>query len=573
MHNGQGHFSATYNEKLAIEGFTKMTAGNSWTFKAAVDKDTEATATVTALSANDVKVKIDAGQLPYKQAEKAVYEFKGTVTYDNVDYAVAFNVTLGAMPADQDINLGEISTVGNTTADMVENINALFKIREVINAADNNFNKDITYENYTDLTDLVKTADAKAAEKDAVTVNGTEVTSTSAAGYATIALAAGLDEDDDEVMVDASTITITKVANYENTINVVKTVKVCGINFTIKATVVTTKANFTFKPSTAFVSDDMKVNLPGNVSFKYSDAKKLKTETSVPYALNAIDLSDYVTVTIPEDYVADYQVRYTLVSNPLAKYENGAIKEWLANPESTTTPKEKFSAANLPVMPNGKVLDSHYTAIGEDVALTWRTDMREMTYEIALVSKTKVDADNDGSADDDNVIDSFEVTLVVPELLTLTASDVTVNCFNGNVENKSANVIAGLNLVDVNGNTAYNPYALNLDQIWNGYDVKVATDGSITSRTITSDTFFNVYGQDIAVVEPAKVKAYIGDEDVTASVNPSVTENGTVTLNPQSGAIQKPVTVKVPVKVTYLYDEYGTKAETATVNVVFNPQR
>ncbi len=201
------------------------------------------------------------------------------------------------------------------------------------------------------------------------------------------------------------------------------------------------------------------------------------------------------------------------------------------------------------------------------IKLEWRSDLREMTYEIALVSATKVTNEDDETVD--NVFASFEITLVIEDLLTLTTNDVTVNCYKGNVEGKSANIVAGVNLVDAAGNTAYNPYALNVDQIWNGYEVKVDANGNLTSRTIKPDTFFNAYGQSFKFDE--NVKAFIGEEDVTASVHPAVSADGTVTLNPQSGAIQKAVTVKVPVKVTYTYDEYGVQAETATVNVVFNP--
>jgi predicted nucleic acid-binding Zn-ribbon protein len=554
-----GDNARTFTQELAVVGFDKMKKGDKFTFTTMVG-ETPFSANVTALSSKAVELEVPAG-LPYKQGEDAVYEFKGTVTYDKIDYTVVFNVTLGAMPVDQPINLGTINIVANTTNDMVvKGINPVLKIREAIAAVDAEFAK----LGATDLTaEFATRSTAEVAENDGVVVNGEEAEAGDK-GYATFTLAAGVDEDEEDVLVDNSTITITEVADYANTIEVTETYTVCGVDYTVKATVVTGKPEFTFKPSTAFVTSDMKVNLPGNVSFKYADAKKLATAASVPFALEEIHLNDYVTVVIPEDYKSDYQVRYTLANNPLAKEvkEDGTIV-WKENPET----KKTFRTNDLPKIANKEVLESYYASVGDDVKLEWRSDLREMTYEIALVSATKVTNEDDETVD--NVFASFEVTLVIEDLLTLTTNDVTVNCYKGNVEGKSANIVAGVNLVDAAGNTAYNPYALNVDQIWNGYEVKVDANGNLTSRTIKPDTFFNAYGQSFKFDE--NVKAFIGEEDVTASVHPAVSADGTVTLNPQSGAIQKAVTVKVPVKVTYTYDEYGVQAETATVNVVFNP--
>ena len=542
-----------FTQELAVVGFDKMDkTSKPWTFVAQVGDD-EVEATVTALSSKAVEVSVPAG-LPFKKGEEAVYEFKGTVTYEKVDYTVVFDVTLGAMPEDKVINLNTINAVANTTSGItVDGIDPVLQIREAIAAVDPKFAELTSYEFKTK-------SEAEVAEDDVIKVNGEEVES-----GVSFTLAAA---EEDEVLVDNSTITIEKdlISDYDNTIEIVETYNVCGVDYTVKATVVTAKPEFTFKPATAYVSSDNKVKLEGTIAFNYADANKLKTgKAGDPFALNSINLRNYVDVVIPEDYADDYQIRYTLKTT--LKDEDG---EWLENPET----EKPFGPKQLPAFLGGEKA-GNYTIEAQKREVTgnnskcevyWRTDMREIVYEIALVSKTQIKNEDDENVD--NVFASFEVTLVAPSLLTMTADEtpLTVKCLNGKVQGYT-NVVYGLNITDKYGNIAYNPYATSVADLWNGYEVTVDASGNVTSRKFFGDSFFHRYDQELVL--PESVKAFIGTEDVTAQLHPSVDAEGNVTIQPESGEITDDVVVEVPVVLTYLYDEYGVQALSATVKVLF----
>ena len=198
-----------------------------------------------------------------------------------------------------------------------------------------------------------------------------------------------------------------------------------------------------------------------------------------------------------------------------------------------------------------------------DMILKWTTDLREMKVEIALVSTTKIPA-TATTPEMDDVFDSFVVTLVVPEVIKTFAADEQVKVKYENGKNVSANIVKAITVEDKLGNKVYNPYATSMKQIWNGY--RVNKDGTVTGR---QENFFQAYGQNIVLPAAAAVKAYINGNDVTSQVKPAVDANGNVTINPETATLTGDVVVDVPVKLTYLYDEYGVQAKTATVQVVF----
>jgi hypothetical protein len=205
---------------------------------------------------------------------------------------------------------------------------------------------------------------------------------------------------------------------------------------------------------------------------------------------------------------------------------------------------------------------------GAECELKWnaKNEFRELTYEIALVSVTTV-TDPKTKVESDIVFDSFEVTLVVPEVIKSFTADKQVKVKYQNGTNvASANIVGALAVVDKLGNAIYNPYATTCEEIWSGYELD--KDGKFVKNTTE---FFNAYAQNLVLPKKnAGVKAYINGTDVTAQVKPNVDEvTGKVTINPETATVTGNVVVEVPVSLEYIYDVFGTQAKTATVQVVF----
>ena len=569
--------------------FQAFLAGATWkknptaTWKY-MDGQTEKTATATAVvtpkSKKAVTVTFNNGAagngsvatekaMTYAQAAPTTYTFTGIVNKDKVDYTVTFDVVLAGMPEDKiiDLNNGQpITFPGSLKNDVViKDITPLTQTIAHIQTVDATF----------PALKAVVLHSGGTAQKSVFNCLGSEVTEGDKAANVDVKLFLSHDNKGDETK-EVSTLTIGKLPKYENTIDVVYTYDVYGVTFYYTATIVTTKPVVTFKPASAYVTSDNKVNLDGTVKFEKNDSV---TVSSTPFALNKIDLRHYVDVTIPEELEGDFELRYTFVGNPLATFKaNGSLDKWNNNPEkSTATAAVPFTKADLPAFgtttttdaygDNGKAVAKYLDAFDANgkvaCPITWRTDLREMKVEIALVSTTKIPA-TATTPEMDDVFDSFVVTLVVPEVIKTFAADEQVKVKYENGKNVSANIVKAITVEDKLGNKVYNPYAPSMKQIWNGY--RVNKDGTVTDR---QENFFQVYGQNIVLPAAAAVKAYINGNDVTSQVKPAVDANGNVTINPETATLTGDVVVDVPVKLTYLYDEYGVQAKTATVQVVF----
>ena len=554
-----GDYAREIEQELAVVGFDKMVAERSYNFVTYVGQ-TPVTATVTALSSNDVKVTIPAGKLPYAQGEKAVYEFKGIVDIDKVDYEVAFNVTLAAMPADQVVDLGEIKTLGNTTGNMKEDVDVMSQIRTIINAADNNFNKDYAYSknNVAALNALFTASSDKVAENDGVWVNGEKKTDPNAAGYASFALST-VGNTTDEVLEEKSTININKVEKYENTITVVKTYNVCGINFTVKAKVVTEEPQVGIAPNDFFVKDGVVKLDNGVFDLTYNTTTTVnETKSSDAYKLEVIDLRKYVHVTVPAGYEADYQLLYTL-ETPMYKDDKTTLLYGT---------KPSFTASTA-------IIDEDKANVPN--ALTWNVDLNSLTFKVALASKNAVD-----SEDKPVVFDTETITLTIPQLVTFAAdSAVVVKYVPG--QDVTANIAKALTVVDNHDNAVYNPYAKNVTEFFSGYYETLAS-GKVTSGVTTTgvdqdDFFSRIY--DMEVVLPAAdkeaemIEVYLDGvkKDLSMVSYDFDNKTGILTLKKDNGIITGDVEFRVKVGLTYLYDNYATAkapAQTATVSVVFS---
>ena len=537
------------------------------------EKTATATAVVTPKSKKAVTVTFNNGAagngsvatekaMTYAQAAPTTYTFTGIVNKDKVDYTVTFDVVLAGMPEDKiiDLNNGQPFTFPGSLKNkvVIEDITPLTQTIAHIQAVDATFPA---------LKDVVLHTDG-TAQKSVFNCLGSKVTEGDKAANVDVKLFLSHDNKGDKTK-EVSTLTIDKLPKYENTIDVVYAYDVYGVTFYYTATIVTTKPVVTFKPASAYVTADNKVNLDGTVKFDVTDSA---TVSSTKFELNKIDLRDYVDVTIPEELKGDFELRYTFVENPLATFKaNGTLDKWNNNPEkSTASTKVPFANTDLPAFGTTPafgtdgIADSMYEDdFNADMILKWTTDLREMKVEIALVSTTKIPA-TATTPEMDDVFDSFVVTLVVPEVIKTFAADEQVKVKYENGKNVSANIVKAITVEDKLGNNVYNPYATSMKQIWNGY--RVNKDGTVTDR---QENFFQVYGQNIVLPAAAAVKAYINGNDVTSQVKPAVDAKGNVTINPETATLTGDVVVEVPVKLTYLYDEYGAQAKTATVQVVF----
>jgi len=568
-----GDYAKAIEQELAVVGFDKMKKGDSWTFVAEVD-DEEYEATVEALSSKAVQVNIADGELPYKQGEKAVYEFKGTVTYDNVDYAVAFNVTLGAMPADQVIDLGEIQIAGNTNNSTTKNVEAFFKAREVINAADAKFNEYYSTENddvfattadvANALTGLVMPCNTDAAENDGVLYNGKLVTS--GEGYARLNLAAGVDEDDDEVLVDASTIRVNYVEVYENTIELTKTYTICGVDFTFKATIKTVKPEYKFEINN--------VTAPNGVATVTGQLDKALAVTSSATAastgelsallLEQIDLAKLVTVDVTEGTENDFLLKYELTN--LYDADGKLIKVGNHQLEESDLAGRWKEYTDI----NGNTYDWY----GTDNKLIWEgLDVAELVFDITLCSRWSNDADIDGTWEVTE-LKTVSVKVQMPQLVKLTVAPVATKYVQSAVN--TVNVVKGLSVKDKFGNNVYNTYANTVDELFHGYNLTIAS--GVATGTVKNDNFFNLkdnaYDMEVKLAEEKDVVIKHNDVVISHNALDFTYDNvtGQITINEDDFKVEGVLKFEVPVEFTYRYDNYGALKQTETVVVSFSPE-
>ena len=508
-------------------------------WKSADGKTTyKANAKVEAMSSKAVKL-VSTDALPFVKGADATYTFKGNVIYNKVNYTVAFDVTLGAMPEDKTIDLGTFNIDAATESVMtIKDITPVTQTQAWIKATD------------ATVPAIDKVQAALVAGKKVVKVDGEDA----ANSLVTINPSTKVEK---KVVSENSTIVVSALSKYENTITVSQVYSIYGVNFTYTATIVTKKPEVSFKPASAYVKADGTVDLDGTVKFEKNDSVTFKSEA---YVLNAINLRNYVDVTIPEALKDEFVIRYTLKNNPFIKeYDKDGKPVYNLIPGSKT---ETFDETYFPSVTSTKLAPT------AACPLNWnaKNDMRTLTYEIALVSKTQTPATQTEPAKD-VVFASFDVTLVIPEVIkSFTAADpIKVKYENGNAV--SANIVKAIKVTDKLGNAVYNPYATTVANIWSGYDKRTK---ATTPAADTRADFFQVYGQQLVLpTENAGVKATINGTDVTSQVKPSVDATGKVTINPETATLTGDVVVEVPVALTYIYDEYGVEAKTATVQVVF----
>jgi predicted nucleic acid-binding Zn-ribbon protein len=541
----------TYGDKMTVKGrelavsnYDKFTQGQSLgTFKATWkegDVEKSATTTVTAMSSKAVK--FTDVELPFTAGKATTYTFKNDkVVIGTTTYEVSFDVVLGAMPEDTKIDLGTFTIAGDVANAVKVAVSPVAKAVEYIK----NYDNTIAIESAYILNALPN------VKGDGVTLNG-EAAANAAALYTVTAL----NEKDNKVREDKSYVEVAKVVEYVNTIVLTKTYEFCGVQFTYTATVNTEKPSIKFAANDVFVKNGV-ATVDGTVKLPVTKSKTAEvTGTSTPYALSAIDLRNYVHVEMGADVKENgYLLRYTL-KTPLVDKDG-----------------KKLYADNqvAPAFAQYTAVDVKRETVGLNT-LTWGLDLNELDFEIALVSASKADRNEDNKIDatDDVVFGTVDVKLQIPTLVTFAAAE-TVNAKYVNGVASSANIVEALTIVDKFGNNVYNPYATTLNDIFKGYNATLY-NGKVQSVTLASDNFYNVYDMKVTAAELKDVKVYLNNAPIAQSqVKFSYNaETGAIAISEENANLTGDIKFEVPVTLTYVYDNYGKLAQKATAVVVFS---
>ena len=441
----------------------------------------------------------------------------------------------------------------------IKDINPALATRTAIAAVDPEFAKVES----AALNNMLKTrATGDVAENDGVVLNGKELESAGTTwaptrGWAKFNLTTTVK---DKALVDASTITINKVADYVNTIDVVETYTVCGVNFTYKATIVTGKPDFTFTTNNVYVNNGV-APVEGTVTV---DVVKGATVKSTDFELNTIDLRNLVHVVVPADYVNDYRIKYELDLTSL-KNEKGEFIKVGDHQLAASDFEGRFNPYSSLDAPE----------VGEFVnKFNWAgLDLTELTFNISLVSKTKVTVKNEKDEDVqvDNVFETVTVKVQIPELVNFAADKVvTTKYVSGQAA--SANIVKALTITDYKNNVVYNKHARTLNELFMGYKENYDAKGALVDVDfdIANPDFFNVYEMSVVPAAKKDIKVYLNGTAIDQSQIAFTFENGTITLTKENINVTGDLKFEVPVTFTHVYDNYGANAHQATAVVVFS---
>ena len=200
--------------------------------------------------------------------------------------------------------------------------------------------------------------------------------------------------------------------------------------------------------------------------------------------------------------------------------------------------------------------------------LDWKNlDLSKLEFEIALVSANTGEA----KVDDDIVFGTVNVAVEVPTLVTLKAAQTVTEKYVNGTES-SANIVGALAITDKYGNDVYNPYAAELTQIFRSFTATLKNGVVQKPVTIGSTDFFNVYDMTVTAADKKDVKVYLDGTEISQSqvAFEYVKATGEITLTKENMNLQGDVEFHVPVKLTYLYDNYGADAQTVTAVVKFS---
>ena len=457
----------------------------------------------------------------------AVYEsrFQLIDPATNVAYDVAFDVTLGAKPANKTIELGTFTADAALTHDVTVPVGEV--IAKVLTA-------DAAF--YTDFV-----ADFQKMYYDPVNVATmyawTDAVKSQPAG-AELYLAYNA-----QAKKEASYINVAPQAKFDAAYALEQTFDFFGVKYTFKANVKFQKPAYAITANPVLVKDGV-ATLDGKVTIPELTSNKLGLTEASKYVLNVVKLSQYIVV--PDAVKAEIAAGELAIVYMFTDTYDDDNNPW--------TPE-------VPVP--GVSIDGAINAVNGEALVAWNgaNHKKALNFMIALVHTVATEANGQPVVYGAPV----NVQTVVPELVTLEApaSKVVTVAYKNGDDTTEANIVGALVVKDVKtGKEIYNKYAANLDEIWMGYSRNKTTDSFKSNGT----NVFDVYNQNI-VIDMKNVKAYLETSKYAlTAADYEVSPNGQVVLLMDNANITDNIIVEVPVKLTH---DYCGTAHTAVAKVKF----
>ena len=520
----------------------------------------EAWAKVSVLSSKAVK--LEAVKIPYVAGKDVKWTLVGTFDVQQTTYEAELVINMGAMPKNQEINLGAQTATLSYANDMKIPVNVL---GEIINVHGDFYGNDVT--NFFEKNaygQVVASSDPKYPAADYITVGTPDLLwnddPTPANNGATIEPNI-YRKNANSAWGEKSYITIQKNANYDYDDNFIltQTLTISGVVYTFKAVVAFEKPTASIVANPTYVDNGV-VTLGGKVVYPTS-TRDGKTAGS-KFALNEVVLNDYVNITVPSGMADDYKIRYTLKSDHYY-YSNGTAYTRLPKFTGKTYVADKAI---------GYKGDVTYTAINVDQKVDWNSSrFNEVVYEIALVDSKA----NDGDSSNDVVIgDPVTVKLVIPQLITVSAGEIVEATYNNNVESVGY-VASGLVVKDMNGTEIYNagrgisfkPYT-GFKGINDYYMYYPATD-KLAEKEVGIQDGWLMYGQNFVVNSDANgTLETVTINGTEATIDYTIdSTTGIIKVSSNNANVTGDIVFTVPVAMSYDYDGYNPQV--VDIQVVF----
>lgn len=526
--------------------------GNQALTDGTVVKDVPMTATYTDADGNEVEVDgkfsfkvlnsksvmLTAINLPIvDQALTYRADFTLADKTNKLNYTASFEATVGARPADKTITLDLIEIPALTQTAMTKKVAAL---TEAIVNTDAAYYADLLANNglYTKAHTMTVVPVATGAPY-LNNLNYSPVPNTNPVQYA----------ENTVVTVPAMTETLAKDYKLE------QVVTFYGVNYKFVADVKVVEPTYSIAYEASLIGPDGVAEVEGKVGFPEWTGSNPKTLGSSVFALNKIDLFDYI-------------------------YVNDAAKA------AVNAGEAKITYTMVPTIPQGDklVVPSAITpatdetvaiAAGTENILTWgNTGINEVKLEIALVSTLTKTVGTDVVPV--KVYTTLPVKLWIDDYvdLKLRSTVPSAKFETGAGAVNAINIVKAIEVVGTQKDLyptlnkwgyLYNPAAENINEIWASCSYKAnpaQMETEYNGQNLKDADVFQVYGQQITIGDKSKSTAVIAS-GATYTGSWDVQADGTVVLFDHDSPLVQDVIITVPVKVTYNYG--GEKTVNAQV--------
>ena len=455
---------------------------------------------------------------------------------NKLNYTASFEATVGARPADKTITLPAMEIPALTQDEMTKNVAAL---TEAIVNTDAAYYADLLANNglYTKTHTMTVVPVATGAPY-LNNLTYSPVANTNPVQYA----------ENTEVVVPA-------FGGLAKDFKLEQVVTFYGVNYKFVADVKVVEPTYSIAYEASLIGPDGVAEVEGKVGFPEWTGSNPKTLGSSVFALNKIDLFDYI-------------------------YVNDAAKA------AVNAGEAKITYTMVPTIPQGDklVVPSAITpatdetvaiAAGTENILTWgNTGINEVKLEIALVSTLTKTVGTDVVPV--KVYTTLPVKLWIDDYvdLKLRSTVPSAKFETGAGAVNAINIVKAIEVVGTQKDLyptlnkwgyLYNPAAENLNEIWASCSYKAnpaQMETEYNGQNLKDADVFQVYGQQITIGDKSKSTAVIAS-GATYTGSWDVQADGTVVLFDHDSPLVQDVIITVPVKVTYNYG--GEKTVNAQV--------